>query len=126
MLILIKRRLIRSSTNRKQFIPNLMANPQIYFSDQVRKIMSQNHPRAFGFPTVEQLDKIDFEQVKTIYKERFGDASDFTFVIVGNFEVEKIKPEIMKYLGSLPGKDRSENWKDLGIRPPERSIEKSY
>ncbi len=108
----------------KKFIPNLMANPQIYFSDQVRKIMSQNHPRAFGFPTVEQLDKIDFEQVKTIYKERFGDASDFTFVIVGNFEVEKIKPEIMKYLGSLPGKNRSENWKDLGIRPPKGGLKK--
>jgi zinc protease len=108
----------------KKFIPNLMANPQIYFSDQVRKIMSQNHPRAFGFPTVEQLDKIDFEQVKTIYKERFGDASDFTFVIVGNFEVEKIKPEIMKYLGSLPGKNRTENWKDLGIRPPKGGLKK--
>ena len=111
-------------SKQKRFIPSLMANPQFYFGDQVNKIMTRNHPRAFGFPTLEQLDKIDFEQVKAGYKERFGDASDFTFILIGNFEVEKIKPEILKYLGSLPGKNRQEKWKDLGIRPPEGGLKK--
>ena len=108
----------------KQFLPNLLASPQFYFNNEVNKIMTQNHPRAFGFPTMEQLDKIDFEQVKTVYKERFGDASDFTFIFVGNFEVEKIKPLLLQYLGSLPGKNRNENWKDLGIRPPTGGLKK--
>lgn len=102
----------------KKFIPGLLANPQIYFGDQVNKILTQNHPRAFGLPSVEELDKIDFQQVKDIYKDRFGDASDFTFVFVGNFDIEKIKPELLNYLGSLSVKNRAENWKDLGIRPP--------
>jgi zinc protease len=70
------------------------------------------------------LDKIDFEQVKAVYKERFGDASDFTFIFVGNFEIDKIKPQILQYLGSLPGKNRAENWKDLGIRPPAGGLKK--
>jgi zinc protease len=108
----------------KKFLPNLLANPEIYFSDQVNKILSQNHPRVFGFPSVEELDKISFEDVKTIYKDRFNDASDFTFIFVGNFENEKIKPVILKYLGSLPNKKRTENWKDLGIRPPKGKLEK--
>lgn len=108
----------------KKFIPNLLANPQIYFGEQVNKILTQNNPRVFGLPTEEQLDKVDFEQVKSIYKDRFGDASDFTFVFVGNFDIEKIKPELLKYLGSLPGKNRDENWKDLGIRPPEGGLKK--
>ncbi len=111
-------------SKQKKFIPNLMANPQFYFGDQVNKIMTQNHPRAFGFPTVEQLDKIDFEQVKSVYKERFGDASDFTFIMVGNFDVEKIKPELLKYLGSLPGNNRKETYKDLGIRMPKGNLTK--
>lgn len=111
-------------SKQKQFLPSLLANPQIYFSDQVSKIMSQNHPRVFGFPTAEDLNKVDFEQVKAVYKDRFGDASDFTFILVGNFEVEKIKPEILKYLGSLPGKNGKEKWKDLGIRPPAGGLKK--
>lgn len=111
-------------SKQKKFIPNLMASPQFYFGDQVNKIMTQNHPRAFGFPTIEQLDKVDFEQVKSVYKERFGDASGFTFVMVGNFDVEKIKPELLKYLGGLPSNNRKETYKDLGIRPPKGGLTK--
>jgi zinc protease len=108
----------------KKFLPNLLSNPQIYFSEEANKILTQNHPRVFGLPTVEQLDKINFEDVKAIYKDRFSDASDFTFIFVGNFENEQIKPLILKYLGNLPSKKRVENWKDLGIRPPKGKLEK--
>ncbi|MDQ3633911.1 MAG: insulinase family protein [Acidobacteriota bacterium] len=108
----------------KIFLPNLISDPQFYFSEEVNKIMTQNHPRAFKVPTAEKLNQADFEQVKTIYNERFGDASDFTFVIIGNFEVEKIKPQILKYLGSLPTNNRTEKWKDLGIRPPKTGLKK--
>lgn len=111
-------------SQQKQFLPNLMASPQFYFGDQVGKILTQNHPRAFGFPDVEQLEKIKFEQVKEVYKERFGDASDFTFIFVGNFDVEKVKPEIVKYLGNLPTGKRTENYKDLGIRTPKGGFKK--
>ena len=37
-----------------------------------------------------------------IYKERFANAGDFTFVFDGNFNVDSIKPLLEKYLGSLP------------------------
>ena len=36
------------------------------------------------------------------YKERFADASDFTFVFVGSFDLETMKPLVERYLGSLP------------------------
>jgi zinc protease len=108
----------------KKFYANLMASPQSYFTAEVNKILTQNHPRAFGIPTVEKLEKVDLEQVKSVYRERYGDASDFTFAFVGNFEVEKIKPQLLKYLGSLPANGRKENWKDLGIRPPAGGLKK--
>jgi zinc protease len=87
--------------------------------------MTRNHPRAFAFPPTEQeLDSLKLEDVKAIYADRFADASDFTFVFVGNFENEKIRPLILKYLGNLPSKNRTEAWKDLGIRAPEGKIDK--
>jgi zinc protease len=33
------------------------------------------------------------------YRDRFADASDFTFVIVGNFTVDSIKPLVLTWLG---------------------------
>lgn len=109
----------------KKFLPDLISSPQTYFYDQVGRVMSQNHPRFYPFPTLEQLDKIKLDEIKAVYAERFADASDFTFVLVGNFELEKIKPLILKYLGNLPNKKRVEKWKDLGIRPPDGKVEKT-
>jgi zinc protease len=113
-------------TKQKQFLPNLISSPQSYFSKEVSKIMTRNHPRAFSFPPTEQeLDSVKLEDVKAVYADRFADASDFTFVFVGNFENEKVKPLIVKYLGNLPGKNRVEAWKDLGISPPDGKLEKT-
>ena len=103
---------------------NLMSNPQFYFRDQISRIMNQNHPRGGGFPTAEDLEKIDFEKAFGIYKDRFADAGDFIFFFVGNFEMDKMTPLISTYLASLPEKGRKETWKDLGIRRPKGEVDK--
>jgi len=107
----------------KMLFGNLMSNPQFYYSDQVSKILTQNHPRAGGFPSPEDLKKIELERAYAIYKERFNDAGDFTFFFVGNFNTEEIKPLLEQYLGSLPTTGEEETWKDLGIRPPNGKVE---
>lgn len=112
-------------SKQKQFLPNLIANPQSYFSKEVNKTMSRNHPRSIAFPpTEEELNSAKLEHIKAVYADRFADASDFTFVFVGSFETDKLKPLVLKYLGSLPSKNRVEAWKDLGIRPPDGKLEK--
>src|ERR1041385_6252857 len=60
-----------------------------------------------------------------IYRDRFADASGFTFVIVGNVTPEKLRPLVLEYLGGLPSLHRGETWKDVGITPPRGVIEKS-
>ncbi len=112
-------------SKQKKFLPGLVSSPQSYFSKEVSKIMTQNHPRSYPFPpTVEELDRIKLDDIKAVHADRFGDASDFTFVFVGNFQNADAKPLILKYLGNLPSKKRVETWKDLGIRPPDGKIEK--
>ncbi len=92
---------------------NLMSNPDFWFSNQVSKITYKNHPRR-GFPTEAQLKEIDLDRAYEIYNERFADASDFTFIMVGNFDEEKLKPLLATYLGSLPALNRNEKFKDVG------------
>ena len=76
-------------------------------------------------PTIEQLESISIDRAFDIYQERFADASDFTFALVGNFEVEKIKPLLATYLGNLPSIKREEQWKDIGADLKKGRIEKT-
>lgn len=110
-------------SKQKSTYANLLSQPDYYFYDQVSKIQYDNHPRR-GFPTAAGMDKIDLEKVHRIYKDRFADASDFTFTMVGNFDCEKIKPMLATYLGNLPSKKRVETFKDIGANHPNGSIEK--
>ncbi len=99
---------------------NLLANPQFYFFMEVEKIMSQNHPRNVGFPKPEDLEKVSLDRAMEIYKERFANASDFVFTIVGNFDEATLKTLVEKYIASLPtiAGATPEKFKDLGVRPP--------
>jgi zinc protease len=113
-------------TRQKQLYANLSANPQIYFSSEYQKLMTQDHPRAGGLPKPEDFDKINLDRSIKIFKERFSNAADFTFFLVGAFDEATIQPLIEKYIGSLPGKPGKENFRDLGIRPPEGKVEKVF
>ena len=44
--------------------------------------------------------------------------SNFTFVFVGSFTPEMIKPFVETYVASLPATHAHETWRDLGITPP--------
>jgi len=50
--------------------------------------------------------RIDVDAAFEFYRERFRDAGDFTFVLVGNFDPEEIRPLLLTYLGGLPAGDR--------------------
>ena len=100
-------------------VKNLMGNPQYYFANQVSRIKANNHFRADDYPTVEEVQSLKQDRIMEIYKERFGDADEFTFFFVGNFDVEGIKPLLATYLGSLPTIDnKAEKWKDIGLKMP--------
>jgi zinc protease len=105
-------------TKKIDLYQNLIKDPQNYFYDQYNRIKSQNHKRGDYLPTKEEWEKVNFNRAIEIYKDRFSDANNFTFIIVGSFKVDTIKPLIEKYIGGLPTIKRTENYVDLGIRPP--------
>lgn len=109
----------------KSIFKNLMSNPQYYFYDQTSKIKYKNHPRR-GWPDEAQLESITLEDAYSVYTDRFADASDFTFVFVGNFEVEAMKNTLATYLGNLPSSQRKEDFKDLDIDIAKGKIDKQF
>ncbi|MBC7789649.1 MAG: insulinase family protein, partial [Anaerolineae bacterium] len=107
----------------KASIANRGSQPEAVFGDTLQATLTQNHPRARPL-TNEKLDSISLVKSMAFYKERFADASDFTFVFVGNFDLDSIKPLVSTYLGGLPSLKRKENWRDVGIRYPTGVIKK--
>ena len=96
----------------RNMIKPMRSTPQIIFTDTLSKIVSQNSPRVIAVPSEAQLDKIDLDRSIGIFKERFADASDFTYLMVGNFKVDEVIPLLEKYIGGLPSIKRKEKWKD--------------
>jgi zinc protease len=109
----------------KTAIEGRAASPEAHFSDSLSLILSQRSPRH-RFLTPAALDSIDAGRALAIYQERFADAGDFTFVIVGAFKPDSIRPLVETYLGGLPTRPGSRGWRDTGERRPEGVIEKEF
>ncbi len=101
----------------KAQLENRLARPEVVFSDKMTVTMSQGHFRRRP-TTVDTLKEIDLDAALAVWRDRFGDAGDFTFAIVGAFRVDEIKPLVLAWLGGLPAAGRKETWKDVGVRPP--------
>jgi zinc protease len=96
---------------------NKRLSPEIVFHEDLGVFFSQNHRRRRPI-TPEVIEKVDLDKALAFYKSRFADASGFTFVLVGNLDLDKTKTLAETYLGSLPAKGHKEAWKDVHVTHP--------
>lgn len=105
----------------KASLANRMNDPEAVFSDSINAALYNRNIRRAGL-TLEALEKIDPDRSLAIYRERFADASDFTFTFVGSFKEEELVPLLEQYLATLPSSKRTEEAPDLGIYPPDKGF----
>ncbi len=110
------------NTRNRAGLQNRDASPAVAFNDAINRIMTQDALRSRPV-TVETLDHTDLGGSLAFYQDRFEDASDFTFIFVGNIDLDVMRPLVERYLGGLPSTNRVETWRDLGERPPRGVIE---
>ena len=108
----------------KASLANQNASPDVVFGQAIDSALSQNSPRRRP-DTLETIDQWNLQKSMAFYKARFADAGNFTFVFVGSFTVDAIRPLIETYVASLPATHAHESWKDLGIRPPSGIVERT-
>jgi len=104
-------------------LANRAASPEGAFQDTLAVTLAQHHPRARPI-TEAVLEEIGRDRAHAIYRDRFADAGDFTFVVVGSFQPDSIRPLLLRYLGGLPATGRTETWRDSGMEPPAGVVEK--
>lgn len=102
----------------QSYLERRQNEPEAVFRDRMAAALARGNPR--GEPlTLERLSEIDLPTAHRIYRERFADAGDFTFVLVGNFTPAEIRPLVTTYLGGLPSRGGRERAKDKGVEPPQ-------
>ena len=90
-------------------------NNTMALNDTLSMMTTNYHERTLLLNR-DYINNLNFEKAKKVYKDRFTDASDFTFVFVGNIEKEKHLPLIQKYIGNIKSENRKETWEDNGVR----------
>jgi len=106
-------------------IEGRVASPEAHFEDTLRLALTQNHPRSRTL-TAADFEAMDPQRALEIYRERFADPGGFTFVFVGDFEPDSIRPLVETYIGGLPTQRGTRGWRDIGIRPPSGVVEKEF
>jgi zinc protease len=72
------------------------------------------------YPTVAELDSVRLGDALAFHRRLFANAADFTFFVVGSFQVDSIVPLLERYLGSLPSTGRrTSSYRALGPRYPD-------
>ena len=91
----------------KAQLKNYELNPMVAFSDTITKEIYNNNPRTVRLKESD-FEKINYQRILDMYKERFADASDFTFTFVGNINQDSLKLYAKQYLATLPSLKRVE------------------
>lgn len=108
----------------KSVLASRGVDPGSVFQDTIAAVMSNNNFRAM-VTTQERLSAANLNKAYSFFKDRFADASGFTFTLVGNFKPEVIKPYLEVYLGGLPSSNRKETYKNLSIHPTPGVVNKT-
>jgi zinc protease len=98
-------------------VRNRKLSPERSFNEEMQVFLSSNHKRRQP-TTPEVVEKVALDRSLAIYRDRFRDASDFTFIIVGNVDPVRLQPLVETYLGGLPSVGRKERWRDINVRWP--------
>jgi zinc protease len=107
----------------RSILANRDADPETPFWDTLQVTMAQHHPRERPLD-LSTVDQVSLDRAMAFYRDRFRDAGDFTFAIVGNFTIDSIRPLVLQYLASLPAAGRVEQARDVNLRPPTGVVQK--
>ena len=89
----------------KNQLINRDKNPKTAFSDSIQ-MMTSNHSDRTPLYNMALLEKVNLDKALEIYKARFANPADFTFIFVGNIDPKDAKTQelIYTWLGGMKTK----------------------
>jgi zinc protease len=106
-------------------LPNLVNTPNFKFQQEMSKAIYGGNPRVVVIDN-DVLAKADISVVERNYRKLFASAKGAKVYVVGNVDLETLKPLVEKYIGSLPKKGKALKWTDTGERMVQGQIEDAF
>jgi Predicted Zn-dependent peptidases len=97
--------------------------PDAVFRDTVNAVLTNYSPRHRPL-TVERLPGVSLDSSYDFYKRLFADAGGQTFVFVGSFKIDSIKPLLETYLGALPSSGQGSQYINRWVKPMGGQVER--
>ena len=86
----------------KAILPNLASNPDFLFQNFVSEKLYGNNPRV-AIINENTVEAASLATIEKVYREiLFNSTAGAKLTIVGNVDLETLKPMVEKYIGSLP------------------------
>jgi zinc protease len=92
--------------------------PDVAGYDALSEARYGDELRYSVLPTPEQFAALDLDGVERVWRDRFGNASDWVFVFAGDIDLDQLFDLASSYLGTLPGTGVVEQWVDVEDPPP--------
>ncbi len=109
----------------RAYVDNLKTNPDYIASSEEEKTLYGNNPRRQPL-SAELLDKVNFERMDEVFNTLFSACGNFTYTIVGNVNLETLRPLVEKYIGSLPSSKKALSFVDDGVRYAEGEVTNDF
>ena len=84
-------------------LSNKSNHPNMVYQDSIQSTLYLGNKLAL-LPNVEDIQNINYDRVLDMQKQLYGNAKDFTFYFVGNYDEKVLLPLIEQYIASLPNK----------------------
>jgi zinc protease len=109
----------------RAILPNYVTQPNYKLQKELYGTIYENNPRNFMI-SEEVLDKASLETMERVVRGLFKDAAGSTMIMVGDFDIDEVKPLIEKYIGSLPKGKKAPKWIDRNVDITRKNVVKDF
>jgi zinc protease len=104
----MRRQLTAAVANRDQ-------SPGSVFGERLSQVNTCDHYTSKPL-TTDRIATLDRAKMVAFYHDRFANAADFSFFMVGAFKVDAVLPMLAEYIGALPSTgQKTSQFKEVGL-----------
>jgi zinc protease len=109
----------------RALVPNLEQTPNYKLQRELITTLFDNNPRSL-LVSSDLLEKVSVKNLEKAYRHLFSNMNGSLITIVGNVDLETLKPLVELYLASLPSAPEAHTWKNDGNRIQKGLVENHF
>ncbi|MCH5217171.1 MAG: insulinase family protein [Muribaculaceae bacterium] len=110
----------------RTILANQESNPEFIFQQKRNEVMYPESPAMYPL-SLAVVNTMDYARILDLYHQSVKNAADYTLVLVGNIDVNTIKPLLEQYVASLPSTGVKTTPKAVtSVTPVDGKIDKTF